>query len=383
MVIHMRKVECKMSDTPKLILDPVIEDEQVDALIEPEKKDELDIHKLSEDERKQVYDFAKQIDLTNSNIIIKYGAAAQVKIASFSEKTLERVRTKDLGEVGNALQGLVTELKGLEITSEDKGFLGLFKKQANKIVGLKARFDKAEINVDKICSVLEKHQVQLMKDIAGMDEMYQMNEDYYKELTMYILAGKVKLQQAKNEELPKLKLLAQQSDEPLDSQKVNDYASLIARFEKKLHDLELTRMISIQMGPQIRMIQNNDILMSEKIDSSLTNTIPLWKSQFVLALGQEHTRKAMEAQRSVTDMTNELLNKNAEALKTNTIETAKEAERGIVELETLQHTNTSLIETLDEVSRIQEEGRQKRETAESELVKMEAELKKKLLDLKG
>lgn len=357
--------------------------EEQQVPVKQKREHSLEMQKLSEEEQKSVVQFASQIDISQASVILRYGANAQEKIAQFSEDTLHKVKTKDLGEVGNVITDLVVELKGFEIDQEEKGLMKLFKKQANKLTSLKAKYDKAELNIDKICNVLEQHQMQLVKDIHTMDELYALNETYYKELTMYILAGNMKLEEAKNDVFPKLKQEAEVSGDPQAAQQANDYASFIARFEKRLHDLELTRMVALQGAPQIRLIQNNDILMSEKIESTLNNTIPLWKSQMVLALGAEHTKQAMEAQRSVSDVTNELLSKNAEALKMSTIETAKESERGIVDLATLQKTNQSLIDTLDEVARIQDEGREQRAIAEVELQKMEAELKNKLLDLKG
>ena len=367
---------------PELVLDPTVVEAPVKVEEEAKYEPMLDMKNLSAQEQQIVKDFSSKIDLNNTNIILQYGAAAQSKIASFSETTLNSVRTKDLGEVGEAITDLVSELKGFDLEEDSKGVFGFFKKQANKLQMLKARYDKAEINVDRICNVLERHQVTLLKDISMLDEMYDLNETYFKELSMYIMAGKLKLETAKNEELPKLLAVAQQSGLPEDAQKANDYSALINRFEKKLHDLELTRMISIQMGPQIRLVQNNDILMSEKIQTSLVNTIPLWKSQMVLALGVAHATEAMEAQRAVTDTTNALLKKNAETLKMSSIETAKESERGIVDIETLKHTNQTLIETLDEVLSIQKEGREKRAQAEQELIKIEGELKQKLLDVR-
>ena len=337
---------------------------------------------LSTAELKQVEDFSKQIDISASNVILQYGADAQKKIVEFSDTALNKVKTKDLGEVGDMIGNLVTELKGFSTEEEDKGgFLGIFKKAGNRIASLKAKYDSVEKNVDKISGVLEDHQIQLMKDIALLDELYEHNLVNFKQLTMYILAGKKRLQEARDIELPKLVEKAQKSGLPEDSQAANDYANFCDRFEKKLHDLELTRMISVQMGPQIRLVQNNDTLMSEKIQSTLNNTIPLWKSQMVLALGVEHSKQAMEAQREVTEMTNQLLKKNAETLKMASIETAKESERGVVEIETLQYTNKQLIETLDEVMKIQDEGRQKRRDVEVELRRIESELKSKLLEV--
>ena len=342
----------------------------------------LDESQLTEAERKIVDDFSQKIDIRDSSVVLQYGAAAQKNIAGFSENALNNVRTKDLGEVGEALSSLVVELKTFG-QPEKKGIAGFFQKKRNELTAMKASYDKAEVNVDKIASILEGHQVTLMKDIAMLDQMYELNTKYYKELTMYILAGKKALMKARNEELEALRKKAAETGSQEDAQKYNDFANLCNRFEKKLHDLELTRMISIQMGPQTRMIQNNDTLMLEKIQSSLVNTIPLWKSQMVLALGLEHSRQATAAQAAVTNMTNDLLKKNAEMLKMGTIETAKEAERSIVDIETLQHTNQQLISTLDEVMQIQKDGAQKRREAELELGRIEGELKQKLLELRG
>ncbi|SHK27825.1 Uncharacterized conserved protein YaaN involved in tellurite resistance [Anaerocolumna jejuensis DSM 15929] len=338
---------------------------------------------LTQDEKKLVEDFASKIDLNKSSLVLQYGAGAQKKIADFSESALNNVKTKDLGEIGEMLSGVVLELKNFDTDNEEKGFLGLFKKGSNKINAMKAKYDKAEVNINKICKVLEEHQIQLLKDISMLDKMYDLNKNYFKELSMYILAGKRKLEQAQNEELPKLIEKSNKSGFPEDAQAVNDLVAIINRFEKKIHDLELTRMISIQMAPQIRLVQGSDTLMTEKIQSTLVNTIPLWKGQMVLALGVAHSGQAARAQREVTDMTNELLRKNAETLKMATIETAKESERGIVDIETLRNTNESLISTLDEVMRIQTEGRQKRKEAEVELNRIEGELKKKLLEMRG
>ena len=329
-----------------------------------------------------VDDFAQKIDITDSNVVLQYGAAAQKNIASFSENTLNSVRTKDLGEVGDALAGLVGELQNFG-QEEKKGVFGFFQKKKNDLNAMKAQYAKAETNVNKIVEVLENHQVTLMKDVAMLDQMYELNTKYYKELTMYILAGKKKLEKTRSVELEELRRKAAASGSQEDAQAYNDLANLCSRFEKKLHDLELTRMISIQMGPQTRLIQNNDALMLEKIQSSLVNTIPLWKSQMVLSLGLEHSRQATAAQSAVTNMTNELLQKNADMLKMGTIETAKEAERSVVDIQTLQHTNQQLISTLDEVMKIQQEGAQKRREAELELGRIEGELKQKLLELRG
>lgn len=342
----------------------------------------LDESMLSEAERAQVLDFAKQINLTDSNVILQYGTGAQKHVADFSEQTLQNVRTKDLGEVGEALSGLVTQLQRLD-QPEKKGMFGFLQKKKNDIAAMKVAYAKAETNVDTIIEKLEAHQVALMKDVAMLDQMYALNLKYYKELTMYILAGKRRLHEVRTQELAALAQKAAQSSAQEDAQAYNDLASLLNRFEKKLHDLELTRIISIQMGPQTRLLQNNDALMIEKIQSSLVNTIPLWKSQMVLALGLEHSRQATAAQSAVTDMTNELLRRNAEVLKMGTIESAREAERSVVELDTLQHTNRQLIETLDEVMKIQNEGAEKRKAAEKELGRIEGELKQKLLELRA
>lgn len=342
----------------------------------------LDEGMLTPEERKMVDDFSKQIDLKNSAAVLQYGAGAQKKIADFSETALANVKTKDLGEIGELLSGVVYELKKFD-EEEEKGFLGIFKKSSNKIEAMKSKYDKAEVNINKICGVLEEHQIQLLKDTAMLDKMYDLNRNYYKELSMYILAGKKKLEQVRNEELPVLMEKARVSGLPEDAQAVNDFVSLCDRFEKKIHDLELTRMVSIQMAPQIRLVQSNDTIMSEKIQSTLVNTIPLWKSQMVLALGVSHSTQAARAQREVTDMTNELLKKNAAVLKMATVETAKEAERSIVDIETLKQTNESLISTLDEVVRIQAEGRQKRREAEVELRRIEGELRDRLLQMQG
>ena len=329
-----------------------------------------------------VNDFAAQIDLNNSNVILQYGAGAQKKMADFSESALENVRTKDLGEIGEMLSNVVTELKNFD-EEEEKGFFGFFKKNANKLNSMKAKYAKAEANVNQIVEGLEKHMMTLLKDVAMLDKMYEINKTYFKELSMYILAGQKKLQEVRSTQLTQLIAKAQQTNLPEDAQAANDLSAMCDRFEKKLHDLELTRMISIQMAPQLRLVQNNDTLMSEKIQSTIVNTIPLWKSQMVLALGVTHSQQAAQAQREVTDMTNELLRKNAQTLKMATIETAKESERGIVDIETLKATNESLISTLDEVMKIQEEGRQKRRDAEVELGRIEEELKQKLLQIRG
>lgn len=374
-----------MAEELKLVLPQEEKEEVVEEVKVEEPVQEQELIKiedsLTEEERQQVEAFSKQIDITNTNVILNYAGDAQKKIADFSDNALENVRTKDLGKVGDMLTGLVTELKSFDATEEEKGFLGFFKKSGNKISSLKAKYDKTEINVEKIAGILEDHQITLMKDIALLDELYNHNLQNYKHLTMYILAGKKKLEEARNVELVKLVEKAKKSQLPEDSQAANDYANYCDRFEKKLHDLELTRMICVQMGPQIRLIQNNDTLMTEKIQSTLTNTIPLWKSQMVLALGIEHSKEAMEAQREVTNFTNELLKKNADTLKMATVETAKEAERGIVEIETLTYTNQQLIDTLNEVMAINKDGREKRRAAENELRRIETELKNKLLEV--
>ena len=371
-----------MSTTPTLTLDPFQAQEQKKPPVAQQEEPALDDSVLTEEERRMVDSFAQQIDLTNSALVLQYGAGTQKKMADFSESALENVKSKDLGEVGELLSGVVTELKNFD-EEEEKGFLGIFKKASNKIESMKAKYAKAEANVNEIIKVLEKHQVQLMKDTALLDKMYELNLTYFKELSMYILAGKKKLAEARGTQLAQLTRKAQMSGLPEDAQAARDLESMCLRFEKKIHDLELTRMISIQTAPQIRLVQNNDTQMVEKIQSTIVNTIPLWKSQMVLALGVEHSAQAAEAQRQVTDMTNELLKKNAEKLKMATVETAKASERGIVDMETLKATNESLISTLDEVMNIQREGREKRAAAETELKNMEIELKNKLLQIQG
>ncbi len=364
------------------------------ATLEEEKKDHVPMdlgaelpdiktkNDLTEEERKVVDSYVSQIDLNNSQLVIQYGAGAQKKIADFSEGALNNVRTKDMGEIGDMLTGLVGELKGFSVGEEEKkGLLGLFKRGQEKANTLIARYDKAEANVNKVVKAMEGHQVTLLKDVAMLDKMYETNLTYYKNLTLYIMAGKEKLAIAKSQELPKLLKKAEESGLPEDSQAASDYASMIERFEKKIYDLELTRNISMQMAPQIRLIQNNDTMMSEKIQSTLVNTIPLWKSQMVIAIGLSHSTEAAKAQKEVTDMTNELLKKNAEALKIATIESAKESERGIVDIETLTHTNQTLIDTLNEVVQIQADGRQKRAEAEKELTRIETEMHNKLIEL--
>ena len=367
--------------TPTLTLDPFKEVGKQDIITQQAAEPEpMDDSILTPEEQKMINDFAEQIDLDNSTVILQYGAGTQKKMADFSETALDKVRSKDLGEVGDLLSNVVTELKGFD-AEEEKGLFGFFKKGKNKIEALKTRYAKVETNIENICKVLEGHQVQLLKDIAVMDKMYDANLTYFKELTMYILAGKKKLAATRDGELAQLLQKAKVSGLPEDVQAAKDLESRCGRFEKKLHDLELTRTISIQTAPQIRMVQGNNTLMVEKIQSTLVNTIPLWKSQMVLALGVAHSQEAVKAQREVTDMTNQLLRKNAETLKMATVDTAKETERGIVDIETLQHTNQTLISTLDEVMNIQQEGRRKRAEAETELRKMENELKNKLLEV--
>ena len=374
-------METKENMTPTLTLDPFKEAEKQDIIEQrPAEPEPMDDSILTPEEQKMVDDFAQQIDLDDSTTILQYGAGTQKKMADFSESALEKVRSKDLGKVGDLLSSVVTELKGFD-TEEEKGLFGFFKKGKNKIEALKTRYAKVETNIESICKVLEGHQIQLLKDIAVMDKMYEANLTYFKELTMYILAGKKKLEQTRDTELARLLEKAKASGLPEDVQAAKDLESKCQRFEKKLHDLELTRTISIQTAPQIRMVQGNNTLMVEKIQSTLVNTIPLWKSQMVLALGVAHSGEAVRAQREVTDMTNELLRKNAETLKMATVDTARETERGIVDIETLQHTNQTLISTLDEVMDIQQEGRRKRAEAETELRRMENELKEKLLEV--
>lgn len=371
-----------LDTTPTLTLDPFPagEEKKTPAAQPAESDPALDDSALTEEERRQAEAFAGQIDLTDSAMILRYGAGTQKKMADFSEDALENVKSKDLGEVGALLSGVVAELKNFD-EEEEKGFFGFFKKASNRIESMKAKYARAKANVEEIVKALEKHQVQLMKDTALLDKMYELNLTYFKELSMYILAGKKKLAEVRGTQLAELTARAQASGLPEDAQAAKDLDSMCSRFEKKIHDLELTRMISIQTAPQIRLVQNNDTIMIEKIQSTIVNTIPLWKSQMVLALGVEHSTQAAEAQRQVSDMTNELLRKNAEKLKMAAVETAKESERGIVDMETLKATNESLISTLDEVMNIQREGRQKRLEAEAGLRSMEQELKTKLLAL--
>ena len=385
-----------MSDMPELTLSPdtaaaaelpTLTTAPAAPAVAPEKPQAepvvLDDSLLSQEEKQVVEEFSHKIDIRDTNQVLQYGAAAQKSVADFSQNALNNVRSKDMGEIGKDLSQLVVELKGFGDAQEQKGLKGFFKKAGNKLETMKAQYGKVEANVDKIAQSLENHQIVLMKDVAMFDQMYALNLKYYKELTMYILAGKKRLQEVREGELRQLRAKAEESGLAEDAQAANDLESMCLRFEKKLHDLELTRMVSVQMGPQTRLLQNNDTQMIEKIQSSLVNTIPLWKSQMVLALGMEHSRQATAAQNQVTEMTNELLRKNADALKMGTVATAKEAERSIIDIETLQHTNQQLISTLDEVARIQQEGAQKRREAEAELGRIEGELKQKLLELRG
>jgi len=366
---------------PTLVFGEIVDEKDVPVVVEQkqELKETLDDSMLTDEERKMVDEFSSQIDLYNSNAVLQYGVGTQKKMADFSGDALNNVKTKDLGEIGDMLSGVVTELKNFD--EEQKGFLGLFKKSANKIDNLKAKYSKAETNITKITEALEQHQVTLLKDVAMLDKMYDMNLSYFKELSMYILAGKKKLQQTRDVELPALYEKAKNSGLPEDAQAAKDLEELCNRFEKKVHDLELTRMVSVQTAPQIRLVQNSDTMMVEKIQSTIVNTIPLWRSQMVLALGVSHAEEASRAQREVSDMTNVLLQRNAEVLKIAAVESAKESERGIVDMETLKNTNASLITTLDEVMKIQAEGREKRKAAELEIQNMENELKQKLLEI--
>lgn len=375
-----------LESAPTLTFEPFAEEK---ALPDPEKPEELaEIKKeleepaLTDEEKKMVQEFSEKIDLKNSNQILQYGAGAQKKIADFSQSALDNVRTRDLGEVGDLLAGVVGELKEFDV-EEEKGFLGIFKKAGNRLDTLKARYSKAEANVNNMVQVLEGHQIQLMKDTAMLDKMYDINKNYFKELNMYILAGKKKIEQTKNVDLPALMEKAKASGQAEDAQEVNDMKAMVDRFEKKIHDLELTKTISLQMAPQIRMIQHNDVVMAEKIQSTLVNTIPLWKSQMVLALGMNRSVEAAKAQQAVTDVTNELLRKNAAILHQSSVETARAAEQSIVDINTLTETNQLLIQTLDEVMQIQTEGRQKRQQAEVELNRIESTLKERLLQMRG
>ena len=361
-----------------------VEEAKVEEVSEEIKAAKLELESLTPAEQAAVKEFSEKIDVMNTEQIMNYGSAAQKNISEFSDAALATVRTKDLGEVGDMLGELVVELKGLNFDAEEKkGIRGLFKKSTQSIASLKAQYDKAELNVDKIVEALERHEVTLLKDISMMDKMYDKNSEYMKELTMYILAGKLKVQQLREVELPEMVKKANESGLPEDAQAANDFANMIGRFEKKIHDLELTRMISVQMAPQIRMVQNNDSLMAEKIRTSIVNTIPLWKNQMVMAMSLYHSDQAMKAQREVTDVTNALLKKNAETLHQGSVAIARESERGIVDLETLKKTNAELIATLEEVSKIQNDGRARRAEAEVELEKIEGALKQKLLEMKG
>ncbi len=380
-----KDLDAMLNEAPTLTFEPLsdtkeeivpVEDE---AVKEAEKVAQQIV--LTPQEQKMVDDFAAQIDLKNTQQILQYGAGSQKKIADFSETALTNVRTKDMGEIGQMLTDVVTELRNFEEDEETKGFFGLFKRGANKLDNLKTKYDKADANIDKIVTAMEEHQIVLLKDVAMLDKMYDLNLNYFKELSMYILAGKQKLEQAKNVELPQLLAKAEQSGLPEDTQAAKDFSAQIDRFEKKIYDLELTRTVSLQMAPQIRLIQSNDTAMSEKIQSTLVNTIPLWKSQMVIAIGLNHSTEAARAQKEVSDMTNMLLKKNAETLKTATVETAREAERGIIDIETLTQTNQTLISTFDEVMKIQEEGRAKRAVAEQELQRIENEMREKLLTM--
>lgn len=380
-------IEELLKEGPTLTLDP-FEEKKEDIIVAPKevieetkenKPDYLeDMKYLTEEERAQVELFADQICIKDSTSILQYGSGTQKKMSDFSTGTLEKIRAKDLGEIGDMLGKVVVELKGFE-EEEQKGVMGFFKRKASKANALRLRYDKAENNIDTICKTLEGHQIQLMKDSAMLDQLYELNKVYFRELTMYIAAGKMKLAKVMQEDLPKARQHAQESGRPEDAQEVTDLEAMCNRFEKKIHDLEVTRMVSLQMAPQIRMVQSSDMTMSEKIQSTLMNTIPLWKSQMIIALGVEHSKKAAEAQRQVSDLTNELLKKNAEKLQMATIETAKESERSIVDMDTLIATNESLIQTIDEVMKIQAEGRQKRMEAEGKMAELEEELKKKLL----
>lgn len=376
----MNALDDMLKEAPSLSFDmPEVKPEVVE--IKEEKKNETPEVKLSPEEEKMVDEFASKIDISNSQAILAYGVGSQKKIADFSENALERVKTKDLGEIGDMLAGVVGEIRSLETEEDEKGLFGFFKKTSNKLANLKAKYDKVETNVNNIAKALEDHQVTLMKDVLMLDKMYELNMNYYKELSMYILAGKKRLERANNVELPELIKKADESGLPEDTQKAKDFSQMINRFEKKIYDLELTKTVSLQMAPQIRLIQNNDSMMSDKIQSTIVNTIPLWKNQMVIAIGLKHSNDAAKAQKAVSDMTNELLKRNADALKTATIETAKESERGIIDIETLKNTNKTLISTFDEVIKIQDEGRQKRKEAEAELRNIENEMRTKLLEI--
>ena len=378
--INMDSLDKMLNEGPSLTFD-MQEEKPVAVVVEAKKEENTPQVKLSPEEERMVDEFASKIDIGNSQAILSYGVGSQKKIADFSENALERVRTKDLGEIGDMLAGVVGEIRSLESEDEEKGLFGLFKKTGNKLANMKAKYDKVETNVNNIAKVLEDHQVTLMKDVLMLDKMYELNMNYYKELSMYILAGKKRLERANNIELPALIKKADESGLPEDTQKAKDFSQMINRFEKKIYDLELTKTVSLQMAPQIRLIQNNDSMMSDKIQSTIVNTIPLWKNQMVIAIGLKHSSDAAKAQKAVSDMTNELLKKNAEILKTATIETAKESERGIIDIETLKSTNKTLISTFDEVIKIQDEGRKKRKEAEAELKNIENEMRAKLLEI--
>ncbi|MDO5323618.1 MAG: toxic anion resistance protein [Clostridia bacterium] len=384
-----------MSDEIKLTLNPTVAApeaatavaaaeeaiSEAETIVQQVQADTANVQQFSEEEQKMIDAFSKQIDITDSNLVFSYGAAAQQNISQFSDAALKNVKTKDLGEVGDAIADLVTELRGFDADEEEsKGFFGFFKKQRDNVSTMKAKFDETEVNVNKIVEALESHQIQLLKDIAMLDRLYDQNLTYFKELSMYIVAGKKRLEEFRANEMKAAYDKAEASGLPEDAQAAKDLSDKADRFEKKLYDLELTRNISIQMAPQIRMIQSSNQLMAEKIQTSIVNTIPLWKNQMVMALGIAHTQKAMEAQRSVTDLTNELLKKNAEKLHMASVESAKEAERGIIDIETLKHTNKMLIDTMDEVLNIQQSGREKRRAAEQELATIENELRQKMLE---
>ena len=378
--INMDSLDDMLKEGPSLTFD-IEEKAPETAVVETAKPESAPQIKLSPEEERLVEEFSSKIDISNSQAVLTYGVGSQKKIAEFSENALERVKTKDLGEIGDMLAGVVGEIRSLEIDEEDKGFFGFFKKSGNKLANMKAKYDKVEVNVNNISKALEDHQVTLMKDVLMLDKMYELNMNYYKELSMYIMAGKKRLERANNIELPELIKKADESGLPEDTQKAKDFSQMINRFEKKIHDLELTKTVSLQMAPQIRLIQNNDSMMSDKIQSTIVNTIPLWKNQMVIAIGLKHSTDAAKAQKAVSDMTNELLKKNAESLKAATIETAKESERGIIDIETLKSTNKTLISTFDEVIKIQDEGRKKRKEAEAELRNIENEMRTKLLEI--
>ena len=378
--INMDSLDDMLKEGPSLTFD-MEEKGPETGVVEDAKPESAPQIKLSPEEERVVEEFSSKIDISNSQAVLTYGVGSQKKIAEFSENALERVKTKDLGEIGDMLAGVVGEIRSLEIDEEDKGFFGFFKKSGNKLANMKAKYDKVEVNVNNISKALEDHQVTLMKDVLMLDKMYELNMNYYKELSMYIMAGKKRLERANNIELPELIKKADESGLPEDTQKAKDFSQMINRFEKKIHDLELTKTVSLQMAPQIRLIQNNDSMMSDKIQSTIVNTIPLWKNQMVIAIGLKHSTDAAKAQRAVSDMTNELLKKNAETLKAATIETAKESERGIIDIETLKSTNKTLISTFDEVIKIQDEGRKKRKEAEAELRNIENEMRTKLLEI--